>query len=89
MQSDKDTAFEWFYNVLQDTQSISGRAEHYWVIIDRNSSQLLVTEKMARLDPCTMSESGYRCFAAYFNAVSNNCIASMANIDFCKWCCFT
>ena len=70
IQQDKDTAFEWFYNVLQDTQSIPGPAEHTWVIIERDSSQMLVTEKMAHLDPGTMSESGYRCFAAYFNAVS-------------------
>ena len=69
LQQDKDTAFEWFFNVLQDTQSIS--TEHTWAIIDRDSSQLLLTEKMARLDPSTISEMGYRCFASYFNAVSS------------------
>lgn len=69
VQHDKDIAFQWFCNALQDTHSISANDEHTWDIIDRDSSQLLLTEKMAQLDPATMSEHGYRCFASYFNAV--------------------
>ena len=71
VQRDKDVAFEWFYNVLQDHQSMSGHAEHCWASISQESSQLLLTEKMAHLDPSTMSEHGYRCFASYFNAVGS------------------
>lgn len=71
-QQDKEVAFDFFYNILQDGRSLSGRADHSWAIIDRDSAQLLVTEKMAHLDPCTMSEIGYRCFAAYFSAVSSS-----------------
>lgn len=69
LQHDKDVAFVWFCNVLQEGQSISGAAEHSWAIIDRTSSQMLLTQKMAKLDPATLSKDGYRCFASYFNAV--------------------
>ena len=69
VQHDKDVAFCWFCNVLSDGQSISGAAEHSWAIIDKNSSQMLLTQKMAKLDPATLSKYGYRCFASYFNAV--------------------
>lgn len=69
VQHDKDVAFGWFYNVLQDGRSVAGVAERSWAIIDKNSCQMLLTQKMAKLDPATLSEDGYRCFASYFNAV--------------------
>ena len=72
-QHDKDVAFGWFCNVLQDSRSIAGVAEHSWAIIDKASSQMLLTQKMAKLDPATLSENGYRCFASYFNAVCSSC----------------
>ena len=69
LQHDKDVAFEWFYSVLLDDSSMSGTPKHSWAIIDKRSSQLLLTEKMAKLDPSTLSEAGYQCFASYFTAV--------------------
>ena len=73
IQHDKDVAFAWFCNVLQEGRSISGAAEHSWAIIDKNSSQMLLTQKMANLNPATLSNDGYRCFASYFNAVCLLC----------------
>ena len=71
LQHDKDVAFEWFYSVLLDDCSMSGAPKHSWAIIDKRSSQLLLTEKMAKLDPSTLSEAGYQCFASYFTAVGS------------------
>ena len=48
---------------------MSGTPKHSWAVIDKRSSQLLLTEKMAKLDPSTLSEAGYQCFASYFTAV--------------------
>ena len=73
VQHDKDVAFLWFCNVLQEGRSISGAAEHSWAIIDRSSSQMLLAQKMAKLDPATLSKDGYCCFASYFNAVCLLC----------------
>lgn len=73
VQHDKDVAFLWFCNVLQEGRSVSGAAEHSWAIIDKNSSQMLLTQKMAKLDPATLSKDGYHCFASYFNVVGLLC----------------
>lgn len=73
VQHDKDIAFLWFCNVLSDGRSMSGAGNHSWAIIDKSSSQMLLTQKMAKLDPATLSKDGYRCFASYFNAVCLSC----------------
>ncbi|KAL3156421.1 hypothetical protein ABBQ38_000732 [Trebouxia sp. C0009 RCD-2024] len=70
VQHDKDVAFCWFCSVLQDGRSVSGVAQRSWAIMDKNSCQMLLTQKMASLDPATLSEDGYRCFASYFNALA-------------------
>ena len=85
VQHDKDVAFCWFCSVLQDGRSVSGVAQRSWAIIDKNSCQMLLTQKMANLDPATLSEDGYRCFASYFNAVCSFCdyyVTAACNIAF-------
>lgn len=40
-----------------------------WQLISRENSELLLMEKIAKLDPTLMSRTAYDCFAAYFKEV--------------------
>lgn len=61
---DRNAAFNWFTSVMHDHESSS-----LWQLISKENSELLLMQKIAKLDPSLMSKTAYNCFAAYFKEV--------------------
>lgn len=79
---DRDAAFHWFTNVVHDGDSPTVAA-HKWQLISRDNSELLLMEKIAKLEPSIMSRNAYDCFAAYFKEVQLTLLDTVSNSSHC------